>query len=124
MRQQGYTIFNCIDDLVGIGPLSTVKKAYKYLMELLETLGFPISDSKLAPPSSRCNCLGVIVDTQNATLSVPQGKLCEIMDKCNNALGKAKVSKQQLQSIIGSLMFVAKCVRSTRYFVNRLLDTL
>ena len=33
MRQQGYTIFNYIDDLVGIGPLSTVGEAYKYLLE-------------------------------------------------------------------------------------------
>ena len=33
MRLQGYTIFNYIDDLIGIDPLSTVGKAYKYLLE-------------------------------------------------------------------------------------------
>ena len=33
-------------------------------------------------------------------------------------------TKLQLQSIIGSLMFVAKCVKPTRYFVNRLLNAL
>ena len=107
-----------------IGPLSTVGKAYKFLLELLDNLRFPISGSKLEPPTTRCNCLGVIVDTETATLSVPQGKLAEVIDKCKNALNKASISKQQLQSIIGSLMFVAKCVKPTRYFVNRLLNAL
>ena len=46
------------------------------------------------------------------------------MDKCRNTLDKASISKTQLQSIIGSLMFVAKCVKPTRYFLNRLLNTL
>ena len=124
MRQQGFTIWNYIDDLVGIGPLSTVGKAYKFLLELLDNLRFPISGSKLEPPTTRCNYLGVIVDTETATLSVPQGKLAEVIDKCKNALNKASISKQQLQSIIGSLMFVAKCVKPTRYFVNRLLNAL
>ena len=124
MRQHGYIIFNYIDDLVGIGPLSTVENAYKFLLELLENLGFPISSSKLEPPSIICNCLGVVVDTKNATLSVPQGKLLEVIDKCRNALGKASISKQQLLSIIGSVKFVAKCVKTTRYFVNRLLNAL
>ena len=64
IRQQGYTIFDNIGDLVGIGPLSTVENAYQFLLELLGNLGFPVCDSKLEPPSSKCNCLGVIVDTK------------------------------------------------------------
>ena len=124
MRQQGFTIYNYIDDLVGTGPLSTVDKAYKDLLELLDNLRFPISGSKLEPPNTKCTCLGVIVDTETATLSVPEGKLSEVIDKCRNAMNKVSISKQQLQSIIGSLMFVAKCVKPTRYFVNRLLNTL
>ena len=124
MRQHGFTIYNYIDDLVGIGPLSTVDRAYKFLLELLENLRFPISGSKLEPPSTRCTCLGVIVDTESATLSVPEDKLSEVINKCRNAMDKVTISKQQLQSIIGSLMFVAKCVKPTRYFVNRLLSAL
>ena len=124
MSQQGYTIFNYIYDLVGIDPLSSVEKAYKFFLELLEKLGFQISGSKLEPLSRKCNSLGVIIDTKNTTLSVPQGKLLEIVDKCRNALDNTSITKQQLQSIIGSLMFVAKCVKPSRYFVNRLLDAL
>ena len=120
MRQHGFNIFNYVDDLVGIGPLSTVENACKFLLELLESLRFPISGSKLEPPSTRYNCLGVIVDTETATLSVPEGNLLEVIDKCRNAGEKASISKQQLQSIIGSLIFVVKCVKPTRYFVNRL----
>ena len=34
-----------------------------------------------------------------------------------------RFTKRQLQSLIGSLMFVHKVVKPARYFVNRLLET-
>ena len=103
MRQQGYTIFNYVDYVTGIGPISTVKKAYQFLLNLLQQLGFPSSNTKLDPPSRRCNCLGVIIDTNETTISVPKGKIEEILDKCNEALSKANITKRQLRSISGSL---------------------
>ena len=58
MRQKNFTIFNYVDDLMGIGPLSSVHNAYTFLLKLLEKLGFPISTSKLEPPNTTGNCLG------------------------------------------------------------------
>ena len=124
MRQENFTIFNYVDDLMGIGPLSTVHNAYTFLLDLLEKLGFPISTSKLEPPSTTGNCLGVIVNTVTSTLSVPTKKLAEILNKCNCVHSQKYLTKRELQSIIGSLMFIAKCVKPTRFFVNRLLEAL
>ena len=124
MKQQNCTIFNYVDDLMGIGPVSTVHTAYSFLLNLLEKLGFPISTSKLESPSTKGNCLGVIIDTIASTLSVPDKKLKEILGKCNSAYNKENLTKRELQSIIGSLMFIAKCVKPTRFFVNRLLESL
>ena len=107
-----------------IGPLSTVENAHQFLLALLRSVKFPIRNSKLEHPSSRCNCICVIVDTQNATFTVPQVKFQEVMDKYKDTLGKVNLRKQQLQSIIGSLLFVPKCVSTTGYFVNMLLHAL
>ena len=88
MKQQDFTIFNYVDDLMGIGPVSTVYKAYSFLLNLLEKLGFPISSSKLESPSTRGNCLGVIVDTIACTVAVPDKILVETLGKCNSAYKK------------------------------------
>ena len=87
-------------------------------------MGFPISKSKLAAPNSTCNCLEVIVNTNSATLSVPARKLTKIILKCSKDSNQTKITKQELQSLLGSLMFIHKCVRPTRYFVNTLLEAL
>ena len=83
--------------------------------------GFPISPSKLSPPSTSCVCLGLIIGTVKQTLSVPPEKNQEIRKKIDSVLhGYSK----DLQSLIGSFMFLHKGVCPTRFFTNRLLDTL
>ena len=53
---------------------------------------------------------------------VPQEKLAEVIKKCHNIRKKSSTTKRELQSVIGSLMFVHKCVIPTRFFVNRILQ--
>ena len=119
-----YVVFNYVDDLLGVGKDQSILDSFDFLLSTVEKLGFPISKSKLAAPSSICNYLGVIVNTKNAALSVPTEKFAEIIKKCRKANNQTKITKQELQSLLGSLMFIHKCVRPTRYFVNRLLEAL
>ena len=37
---------------------------------------------------------------------------------------KSKVSKNQFQSLLGSLLYIAKCVTPARFFLNRMLQLL
>ena len=124
MHKNNYVIFNYVDDLLGVGKEKNIHDSFKFLLSILKKLGFPISKSKLAAPSTTCNCLGVIVNTKEATLSVPTEKLTEIMKKCKKVDNQTRITRQELQSLLGSLMFIRKCVRPTRYFVNRLLEAL
>ena len=64
------------------------------------------------------------MDTVAQTVSVPTDKQAEILGKCKDVISKKKVTKRQFQSLIGSLMFIHKCVRSSRMFTNRLLEAL
>ena len=48
----------------------------------------------------------------------------EIINKCREIIDKKCVSKNKFQSLIGSLMYIHKCIRSSRMFTNRLLENL
>ena len=71
MTQRNYDVINYIDDVIGIGLPSVTSKAYAELQELVRHLGFDVSIKKLVEPSTCVNCLGIVVDTEHFTISVP-----------------------------------------------------
>ena len=64
------------------------------------------------------------MDTKNFTVAVPQEKRENICQMCTQWVGRQKCSKKQLQSLLGSLLYISKCVRGSHFFLNRMLDTL
>ena len=93
-------------------------------MSLLTELGLDISISKLVPPTTVAICLGIEIDTVNQTLRIPDDKLQEIRQMVHNYSKKTQVTKKQLQSLLGSLLYITKCVKPARYFLNRMLHLL
>ena len=57
-------------------------------------------------------------------MSVPPEKLKCITDMCHEWQNKKVCSKRQLQSLLGSLLFISKCVKPARVFLNRMLEFL
>ena len=57
-------------------------------------------------------------------MSVPQEKLVKIIDMCKKWENKCYCSKQELQSLLGSLLYISKCVRAARIFLCRMLHSL
>ena len=64
------------------------------------------------------------MDTENFTMSVPTEKLCQIKNLVQEWNFKKSCTKNQLQSLLGSLLYISKCVRYSRFFLNRLLQIL
>ena len=124
MHQRDFDVINYIDDILGIELPSRVDASFDALSALLNHLGFEISYNKLVKPATCVNCLGILVNTENFTLSIPDDKLHEIQNKCTSWCGRTRCTKRELQSLLGSLLYVSKCVRSSRFFLNRLLDVL
>ena len=60
----------------------------------------------------------------NRTLKIPTEKLHEIQDICKKFTSKTKVTKNQLQSLLDSLLYTPKCVKPARFFLNRMLQLL
>ena len=111
MRQKGCTIIDDIDDYVGVGILSVAMASYAAFIELMNDLGLTISQKKLVSPSTQVTCLGVLIDTVNGTVSIPPDKLLDVTDTVRQWLAHDVASKRELQSILGLLLYVHKCVK-------------
>ena len=64
------------------------------------------------------------IDSVKTSMSIPRKKLEEILLACEHFIKLPQFTKKQLQSLLGSLMFIHKVVHPARYFVNRLLEAL
>ena len=125
MASHGFhTFFNYIDDLIYIGLPSEIQNSFHFLTTLLQQLGLDISTKKLVPPATSVVCLGILIDSVNKTLSIPPDKLSQINAMCKDWNDKTYCSKKDLQSLLGSLLYTTKCVKSARYFLNRMLQVL
>ena len=54
-------------------------------------------------------------------MSVPPDRLDSIIDMCSQWKNKKFCSKRQLQSLLGSLLYVSKCVKPAHTFLNCML---
>ena len=113
-----------IDDFIGVSPPMYAISDFVALGELLRDLGLEENQLKACDPSTLQVALGVQFDTTNMTMSVTQERLRDTHVMLRHWLRKRTVTKAQLQHLIGKLLFISKCVRSSRVFVNRLLRLL
>ena len=123
MSKRGFTCIGYLDDYLIIGDTKTrCMEGYKCLSVLLEDLGFRINWGKARPPTQTLTFLGIEICTWKRTLSLPHSKLTEVKELVNKWCYKKRVSKVELQSLVGKLNWCAKLVRGGRSFLRRLID--
>ena len=121
----GATTLQYVDDCLGVeADESTASAAYGNLRNVVAELGLQEAPDKLCTPSPRMEFIGVTFDTVTGTISIPGEKMKEIMALVRDWQGRTSATKHQLQSLLGKLHHVAKCVKPARLFVSRMLDTL
>ena len=116
--------FNYIDEVICMHQRQKNDAEFQTLFNLFEFLGIPINPKKLVKPSKSLTCMGINVNLETKQLSIPQDKLLEILDLCYLYGCKKVITKKQLQSLLGKLLYLHRCVHQTRIFVNRLLNIL
>ena len=122
--KQGHKGGSYLDDLIGVSHPSSGAAAYDQLGKLLHDLGLEENIPKACPPSVIQTVLGVLIDTENMTISVTDERMKEIKHLLGKWEKKKVCRKKELQSLIGKLCFICKCVRQSRIFLNRLLEVL
>ena len=103
MRKHGFffNLFNYVDELIYCDLPSKIYPAYQFLLQLLPKLGLDINEKKLVPPTTSMICLGILVNSETRTMSVPPEKLQSITGMCHDLQNKKFCTKRQLQSLLG-----------------------
>ena len=123
MSKSNFHVMNYIDDIIGHSVCNEARKSFDYLKNLLLKLGFQLIENKIVTLSTKVTCLGVEINSENFTVSITQ-KLEDILNLCKSSTTKSKYTKRELQSHLGKLLYITKCVKSSRFFLNRMLDLL
>ena len=118
---RGYSVVPYLDDFMGVEGISSALAGFNALSDLLLDLGLIGNLKKACYPSSKQVCLGILINTNEFTLSIDSERLTEILDLIEFWLTLDWATKKQLQSLVGKLVFVSKCVRQSRIFLNRIL---
>ena len=123
MLRRGYRIVVYLDDfLIVEKDLERCLMAQRCLLALLRELGFSIAWEKVEGPSQTITFLGVVIDSVNDLLLLPQQKLCEFEELVKELLGKKRISLKKLQSLAGKLNWASSVVRGGRTYLRRILD--
>ena len=121
-RQLGYFLLNYVDDFVSAELRAQIWEAYNALSTLLEELRVGTSKDKLVPPTTRLEFLGVTFDSATMTMEILQQKMEDIKKEIGTWLLRHSARRKEVESLVGKLQFLAKCIRAGRIFLSRLIN--
>ena len=117
-----YTIHYADDYLFVALHQNSAVKDFNLALKAFEELGIPIASEKTIPPTTCLPFLGIIIDSTDLSMCVPEDKKFEIMDLLHTWNGRRKCTKTELLSFTGKLSVICRVVRPGRIFLRRLYD--
>ena len=97
-------------------------EGYTTLIQLLRSLGFWISWSKVCDPTTKVTFLGITIDTESGTLSLENDKVHELCGLIRDFQVKKRASKRQLESLAGKLAWAAHVIPWGRTHLRPVFD--
>lgn len=113
-----------LDDGAGAERPSDADIAFQILGLIIYLSGCEESVPKIFYPNTRMPFLGVLFDTLSCTLEITPERLAEIKTLIAKWENKRQATRNELESLIGKLSFVAACVRPGRVFLARIINAL
>lgn len=125
LRSKGVEATMYLDDLIVLAPDErSANLHFQIARDLFQELGLPEALEKTQPPAQKVRWLGIDIDAKNMELTIPKDKVDSTVEMAKRFAEKRVVTRTQLQSILGKLLHLSKCVPPARLFVSRLLDNL
>ena len=121
-RQMKFFLLNYVDDFVGAELKERIWPAFQALSALLQRLRVDTSAEKMVPPTTRLEFLGIMFDSATMTMEISQPKMVEIKKELSTWLLKSAARRREVESLVGKLQFLAKCIRAGRTFLARLIQ--
>ena len=108
--------------LVSAQNYNEAKNDLQNLINAFQQLDIPLAAEKIVGPTKKLTYLGIEIDSNDLTISIPDEKYIELMNSLPSWINKKTCTKQKLLSLIGILSFVCKVVRPGRIFLRRLIN--
>ena len=127
IMKENYSInhIHYLDDFFLVSPAANPDQCSRNvttMLNLCSRLGIPVAIDKLEGPSTSIVFLGILIDSVKQELSLPPGKLQEILSLLGTWRLRKRCKKRQLLSLIGKLAFAARVAPAGRFFLRRLID--
>ena len=122
-RRVSCSVFCYLDDFVIVSDsYDKCRQSMDCLIQLLKDLGFSINWDKVINPSQTITFLGICLNSIEMSMSIPPKKLEEIRDGAYFWANKPKMTKRELQSLVGKISWAARCVKAIRPMLRSLID--
>ena len=99
LAKQGIKIFNYIDDIYACCHKDVAQQAFEALTLVIRQVGLPINPAKVFPPTTSLPIMGIVVDVNARTFSIPTDKLNKIWSLCNEMFLRDKLTERELQTL-------------------------
>ena len=125
MSTEGFSTLAYVDDFCGVQESkSQALFAYNSFANLTDTLGLRLAPDKCAPPQTKMEWLGFLFDSEEMSITLPSGKLAEILALADVWSSKDRASRKEIQQLAGKLNHISQCVVPARKFMSRILAAL
>ena len=115
-------IVRYVDDFLVVATSAPeCQAALDSMLQVCADAGFSVQPSKVTPPSTTTEFLGILIDTVKQELRISKQRLQEIAGEVGLWLARKKITKRQLLSLVGKFSFAARVVRTGKAFISRLL---
>ena len=121
----GYITKPYIDDFGGAeSQFKTANEALCTLQGILRTVGLEEAPNKTVQPTTEMIWLGININSEDMTLSIPEQKLLEIKKLVAFWNNKTVATRNEVQSLMGVLNFISSVASPVRVYTNRVLNFL
>ena len=124
-EQAGFRSRSYIDDFFGAEAcFQDGSRAARALRELLEVLGLAEAVHKAIGPVQVMVCLGILFDTIQMIMCIPEEKIRAFRLECREWLSRQFATRRQVQRLLGLINFISAVAPTAKVFSNRILSFL
>ena len=123
LRRLGVTVSSFIDDFLNLAVTKDLAIQHNFwIKSVLTWLGFKINEKKSQQiPVQVIEYLGVEINFKELTIVLPETKVQKVLSLTRQSLGSATVTRRQLESLVGLLMFGHKMMPLGRMYINSII---
>ena len=118
-------VMHYLDDFLTMGESNSNECAINLekIQRVCEFLGMPLKLEKIEGPATILIFLGILIDTLQLELRLPEEKMSEIKALLKEWERKQSCTKRALLRLVGKLAHAAKVIPPGRTFLRRMIDT-